>query len=58
MIIISALLKMRFETMVSNEELAELLFPEITTTIEDLEKRFPLRQLPEGAQVTRGSFTE
>ena len=39
--------------MVSNEELAELLFPEITTTIEDLEKRFPLRQLPEGAQVTR-----
>ena len=36
-----------------NEELAELLFPEITETIEDLERRFPPRNLPEGAQVTR-----
>lgn len=39
--------------MISNEQLAELLFPEITETIEDLEKRYPLRNLPEGAQVTR-----
>ena len=39
--------------MVSNEELAQLLFPEITETIEDLEKQYPLRNLPEGAQVTR-----
>ena len=36
-----------------NEELAELLFPEITETVEDLEARFPKRNLPEGAQVTR-----
>ena len=39
--------------MVTNEELAELLFPEITGTIEDLEKTYPPRTLPEGAQVTR-----
>ena len=39
--------------MATNEELAELLFPEVTETIEDLEKRFPPRNLPEGAQVTR-----
>ena len=36
-----------------NAELAELLFPEITDTIEDLEKRYPPRNLKEGAQVTR-----
>lgn len=39
--------------MISNEELADLLFPEVTETIEDLEKRFPPRNLPEGAEVTR-----
>lgn len=39
--------------MVTNEELAELLFPNIHTTIEDLEKAYPPRSLPEGAQVTR-----
>lgn len=39
--------------MATNEELAELLFPEIKEGIEDLEKRFPRRSLPEGAQVTR-----
>ena len=33
--------------------LAELLFPHITETPEDIEKRFPLRNLPEGAKVTR-----
>ena len=33
--------------------LAELLFPNITTTPEELEARYPARQLPEGAKVTR-----
>ena len=35
------------------KELAELLYPEVTTTIEDLEKMYPKRDLPEGAEVTR-----
>lgn len=35
------------------QALAELLFPDVTTTPEELEARFPLRQLPEGAVVTR-----
>ena len=39
--------------MATSEDLAELLFPDVTETIEDLEKRFPERHLPEGAQVTR-----
>ena len=39
--------------MITDRELAELIFPEITDTVEDLEKRFPKRQLPEGAEVTR-----
>ncbi len=33
--------------------LSELLFPDITETAEDVEKRFPERQLKEGARVTR-----
>ena len=33
--------------------LAELLFPHITETPEDVEKKFPPRNLPEGAKVTR-----
>lgn len=33
--------------------LAELLFPGATGTVEELEARFPPRQLPEGARVTR-----
>jgi len=33
--------------------LAELLYPDITTTPEDMEARFPKRTLPEGAVVTR-----
>ncbi len=33
--------------------LAELLFPNIKTTPEDMEKRYPPRELPEGAKVTR-----
>ncbi len=35
------------------ETLANLIFPDITETIEDLEKRFPKRDLVEGAEVTR-----
>ena len=34
-------------------ELANYIFPEITETISDLEKKYPPRQLPEGAEVTR-----
>lgn len=37
----------------TGEKLAALLFPNITGTIADLEKRFPERDLPEGAKVTR-----
>jgi len=36
-----------------NETLANLIFPDITETIEDLEKRFPKRDLKDGAEVTR-----
>ena len=36
-----------------NKKLAEILFPDIKTTPEDMEARFPERQLPEGAMVTR-----
>ncbi len=35
------------------QALAELLFPNVTETPEALEARFPLRELPEGAVVTR-----
>ncbi len=34
-------------------ELANYIFPEINETIEDLEKKYPPRKLPEGAEVTR-----
>lgn len=37
----------------TNEKLAELLFPHIDKTPEDYRKMFPPRQLPEGAKVTR-----
>ena len=37
----------------SRQELADLIFPNINETIEDLEKRFPERDLVEGAKVTR-----
>jgi len=33
--------------------LAELLFPQVTETPQQLEEKYPLRQLPEGAVVTR-----
>ncbi len=35
------------------KEIANLIFPDITETVEDLEKRYPERNLPEGAEVTR-----
>lgn len=37
----------------NTNELADLLFPHIVTTREDMEKRFPERDLPQGANVTR-----
>lgn len=37
----------------TDKELANLIFPNVTGTIEDLEKRYPQRNLPEGAEVTR-----
>ena len=39
--------------MISNKELADLIFPNVTETVEDLERRYPPRNLPEGAEVTR-----
>ena len=36
-----------------NETLANLIFPDITETIDDLEKKFPKRDLEPGAEVTR-----
>ena len=36
-----------------NKILANLIFPNVNETIEDLEKRFPKRNLKEGAMVTR-----
>ena len=35
------------------EELADLIFPDVTKTVADLEKEYPERDLPEGAEVTR-----
>ena len=35
------------------QKLAELLFPDIHTTAEEMEARYPKRDLPEGAMVTR-----
>ncbi|MCI2110759.1 MAG: glutamate--tRNA ligase [Bacilli bacterium] len=34
-------------------DLAELLFPDVSETIDDLERKYPPRKLQEGAQVTR-----
>jgi hypothetical protein len=39
--------------MATLNDLAELLFPDVTKTIADLEKEYPARHLPEGAEVTR-----
>ena len=35
------------------QRLADLLFPNVTKTVADMEAAFPARQLPEGAKVTR-----
>lgn len=35
------------------KQLAERLFPDVTTTVDDLEARYPARDLVEGARVTR-----
>ena len=35
------------------KKLAELLFPNNKLTIEEIEKRYPKRELPAGAEVTR-----
>ena len=37
----------------TNQELAELMFPNVKMTIEDYEKKYPERNLPEGAMVVR-----
>ena len=37
----------------TNNDLAELIFPNIKETIDDLRKKYPKRDLPEGASVTR-----
>ena len=37
----------------TNKDLANLIFPNITKTIEDYEKEYPSRNLSEGANVTR-----
>lgn len=39
--------------MVTNKELADLIFPDVTLSIEDLERKYPLRKLRDGAEVTR-----
>lgn len=39
--------------MATLKDLAELIFPNVTETIEDLEKKYPVRDLPSGAEVTR-----
>ena len=39
--------------MADYNDLAELIFPDINLTVEDLEKRYPKRNLQEGAMVTR-----
>ena len=36
-----------------NSKLADLLFPDVKSSPEDVEKRFPQRELPDGACVTR-----
>lgn len=39
--------------MATNKELADSIFPDVKKTVKDLDKRFPPRNLPEGAEVTR-----
>ena len=37
----------------TNKDLADVIFPNITKTIEDYEKEYPRRNLKNGAMVTR-----
>jgi len=37
----------------TNKELANIMYPNVTETIEDYEKKYPKRDLPEGAVVSR-----
>ena len=37
----------------TNKELADLMYPNVSKTISDYEKMYPERNLPEGAKVTR-----
>lgn len=37
----------------TKKDLADLMYPNVTLTIEDLEKKYPKRDLPEGAIVSR-----
>ena len=39
--------------MVTNLDIANLIFPDVDASLDKLEERFPLRDLPEGAEVTR-----
>ena len=39
--------------MITNKQLADLIFPNIKESLDDLEKRYPPRDLPSGAEVTR-----
>ena len=39
--------------MVTNLDIANLIFPDVDASLDKLEKRFPNRNLPEGAEVTR-----
>ena len=39
--------------MTAREQLAKLICSDVTLTINDLEKRYPQRELKEGARVTR-----
>ena len=39
--------------MITDKELANLIFPDVTETLDDLEKRYPKRDLPDGGEVTR-----
>lgn len=39
--------------MYTNEDLANLIFPEVTQTLNDLDKLYPERNLKDGAEVTR-----
>ena len=43
----------RIHIIMNREHLAELLFPNVTMTPDELEARYPARELPEGAVVTR-----